>query len=1156
MLFLTPSNMLSIYDWINYFLLPQLLYTLSKNIYPPYHSRTANIVFQLIGWVFITTIYPHITGKLIETSRNLKNPSELDEEVTMAADHSNHVESQWDVVINVDVVEDEGFVIVPSNVVAVNDTEDEDFVIVPSEVVAVNEVDMVKEPIAIPPTSELLDATLELVEAKGVESAFTCFSIKDGYAHQQTQTDFKVVNTSASSSSAEVVNEAKESDSEWNLLNASSSIASVANGVTENDSGVKWVYGDDGKVKGVEYINIPSTLYGERMDALKAYTVSPFIPNGAQLRVLINFTIKLMDDVNRAKGINGELCDFINELLYKDHVKKEPQTDLDEASESVPPVVPPSNFHLSEATEKVFNLIGGCPIEPDYEVVEPGSVPQQTNLEEVAETGDTDSTTVDADAEWEIPSVKKMDDQEDGADEVDNTLTVTAANEDDRFEFVPAMNAVAIDLFSPAAFDWALDKEEEQENEERLKELLRPSAFDWADEADGDDEESVVARDENGFPRGMLYNSFPEGENWAMDQGLMSTDMNGFPEMQATPPSGLASTDGGEDETARNFPEQDGPIVHHYNWLGAPVFEQSDTPPEVSLLVRSVPRKRLGRSDKYRFRSIMHRAELFIDPVIVMLEEGVKRQTQFERVTELVRYATGRTFKFYSPYGAWVADPQENGSIVVDEQTEDVEMNERNILNNGRLGCKLKCSPSYGLERELRSRREHFRVRTRSQKPSPLRQIMTVDDLSPENGETVTRNPLAILTDEESQQGDSSTDQSVFSSATDSSQSDSDSDWEDIEMSDELRNIDLGGKPRGKVSEPQASDLNSDFELKETWTDVSRKDCLLSDPDPVESQVATLIESPKSDSLSMGWIKDFIPWCPEPYRKVDGLGHNKLGLCPNVQVTVYPVLLDSGPVPALALEKEWVKVDGDLPTSLYSREIDEIRLPWEPELSDSSDVDSLSSGTFSHNVDTYHSIVSDEFNASFDGDERMVSSGSLSLITDSVTSTLQLSSSQEDAAAVPLPPSPTLGRKIPKWRTRRSRANLRRPVALRHRVTPLRTTLPIRRSLSTMANKDKRCHCGRRISLLDEPAEPEPAPSNSGSECTFPADYDSFNRLGVKPPRRRFSPLALLEKCISKARNGARALFKMTEKEREPEEENGRKVRRKLTKRRKERRDE
>ncbi|KAH8425449.1 uncharacterized protein LDX57_003202 [Aspergillus melleus] len=1201
MLSLSKSNLLSADELFNYFVFPQILYTLSKDITPPYYSLKANFGVQTLAYVIIGFIYTRLVGKLIEASQDLRHPPELDEEETMTTHRSKHVESKWDVVIKVDVIEDEDFVVIPSNVAVLEDEiEDEGFVLVSPDVVAVDDIDMVKEPVAIPGdvvedggfvivppkevtlvdeiedegfvlvspdeeavdendmveepvaihlTSEVWDITLALMEDLGVESAFEVI-YKNGYVHQQTQADFnevenaspstpEVENTSssaveeekispsatevenASPSTTEVVSEGNDSDVEWAFLNASSSTDSVAYGVTENDSGVNWVRGDDGKVKGVEYISIPSTLYSDRVQGLRTYCVPGFSPNAAQIRLLINFTIKLMDDVNRAKDINGELCGFVNELLDKDQIEEESQTDLED-SESVPPIVPPSTFHLSEA-EKVFDLMEGSPDESDYEVVDPGSVTQLTNSEEGAETGDSDSAAVDAtvfkpgwhivgpertgistspseveatddvaDADWEILSDTKMDDQEDGADEVGDTLTATAANKDDRFGFVHVQNQAAVGLL--LRLDQAVDveqeeevqeeKEEEQENEERLKDLLRPSAFDWADENDGDDEETVVARDESGFPRGS----------------------NGSAEIQATTSSG----DGGDDETARSFLEQE---VHHYNWYGAPVLGKSGTPPEVSLLVQSVASKDLGRSDKYRFWSIMHRANLFIDPVIVMLEEGDKLQDNFGSVKELVSYAAGRTFKFYSPYGAWVADPQEKGSIAVDEQREDVDTNERNIVSNGRLGCKLECCPSYGLERKLRSRRQDFRVRAQNYKPSPLRQIMTVDDLSPK--EAVTTNPLVVSIDEESQQGDSNAEQSVLSSPTDN-HSDSDSDWEEIEVSDELRNIALGSKkPR----------------------------------DPVESHVATLIELPKSGSLSMGWIKDFIPWCPEPYRALDGLGHKKLGLCPNVQVTVYPVLLDAEPFPAP--DAEYVGNDGDFPTSLYSREIDEVRHPDDCELSDSSDIDSLSSDTFPLNVDTYHSIVADEFNASFDGDGRMASRESLSLIPGPGPSTLQLSSSLEDPADVPLPPPPNQRRNFPKRRTRRARAYIRRPAALRHRVAPLRTTLPLRRSLSTMANTNKRCHCRKKMSLPDEPAVPEPVPSNSGSECTFPADYDSFSQLGIRPPRRRFSPLVILEKCIFIARNGARALFRRTNEERELEEENGRKARRKLTKRRK-----
>ncbi|PLB47212.1 hypothetical protein P170DRAFT_499431 [Aspergillus steynii IBT 23096] len=747
------------------------------------------------------------------------------------------------------------------------------------------------------------------------------------------------------------------------------------------------------------------------------------------------------------------------------------------------------------------------------------------------------------------------------------------------------------DLLSPSTFDWMDETEDweegEEEKEERLKELLRPSAFDWMDEAE-DDESAVVGGSEDDFPRGRLYNFMPPDEDVPMNIGLMQTDLSVHVDTPAAPSSGLILTDGTEcyvegalDDgytTDETLTEQDGPLVHHYNWYGAPVFVQSSTPPEVSLLVSAVGPKISDPHEECRLYSIINRACLYVDPVIVMLDEGDELQTEFESVMELVRYATGRTFKFYSPYGAWVGDSLDD-KVAVDQQRYDVDTCERNIVSNERLGCGMTCRPTSSLERKLRARREAARARAESKRPSPLRQVMTNEDLH-SKGETVTMStPLstAVLTcdardeaamkllpaavAEESMQGGSVGYESIleFNPAAQDSQLDfehnpsslfdSDSDLEEIERSDELKDIDMEGKkPEGKVLESQKSGLIPDSDFEEQWSNILKKSS-----QPNDLCLFALIESLKSDFSSMRWVKDFTLSGPDPDWKVEGLGHNPAdGFVPFVDVTVFPVLL--GLELEYAPERQWVELNVEDDSSLYSRDIDERRYSYELE-SNISDSERLPSIDLRRAVSEYRSIVAREHEAaSFYDDARIISNWELPPIPNPFPS-LQPFYSLYWPAVVPLPLSPLRRPRALKKRTPKPRANIKRHMTLRRRLDPLRTPRPVRQSLSTMAHKSRRFP-RKRSSPKVPAAAHESDLSASDAQCRFPAVYDSFDELGVEPPRRQSKPLALLVKCVLKVRNGTRALLEKTKKGLAPNREDApeggeERVRRKLQKRRK-----
>ena len=106
--------------------------------------------------------------------------------------------------------------------------------------------------------------------------------------------------------------------------------------------------------------------------------------------------------------------------------------------------------------------------------------------------------------------------------------------------------------------------------------------------------------------------------------------------------------------------------IHHFNWRGSPVYEYSSTPPAISLLYLLSDPKVPKQSDELRFQSILTRATIYIDPVLVALDGGWDDLNT--KGFELVRFATGRTSKFYTPHGKWIHDNKEkNDQTILDD---------------------------------------------------------------------------------------------------------------------------------------------------------------------------------------------------------------------------------------------------------------------------------------------------------------------------------------------------------------------------------------------------------------------------------------------------------------------------------------------------------
>lgn len=180
-------------------------------------------------------------------------------------------------------------------------------------------------------------------------------------------------------------------------------------------------------------------------------------------------------------------------------------------------------------------------------------------------------------------------------------------------------------------------------------------------------------------------------------------------------------------------------IIHHFNWFGAPVYGHNPTPPAVSLLFLLASPKVPPSGHEWRYVSIMKRAMVFVDPVIVYVENGW--EDMCKRGFDLVRWSTGRVYKFYSPHGKWVEDVKDLEEFPVLDDGDLLNYASDNTLaGNGFIEQFSIRSRSQW----VKSRDECFHLAHRQQKSrrkgfgslsSPLRQSMTSSEFDVEDGE-------------------------------------------------------------------------------------------------------------------------------------------------------------------------------------------------------------------------------------------------------------------------------------------------------------------------------------------------------------------------------------------------------------------------------------
>lgn len=315
------------------------------------------------------------------------------------------------------------------------------------------------------------------------------------------------------------------------------------------------------------------------------------------------------------------------------------------------------------------------------------------------------------------------------------------------------------DLLMPTQFDWAEDVEEEVEGDGEADAGL-------AGLSDGKLEEALTSFNElEGQPSSCNY---LRTEGQATEEGVRATSgpliisgavkmaeedaevssgpliVNGAGSMAEDSDSDTNSDDADQIESMQlavnvEFAHRraclqadvDGDI-HHFNWSGFPVFVHNPTPAVISLLFLLADPKVPPPGQEWRYDSIMRRASIFVDPVIVYLEKGWGDLCL--RGSDLVQWATGRVFKFYSPHGHWSQDLRDLAEITVldDGDLANYAANNTAAANGFVEHFSIRSRAQWESSRDecyyyarkgRKSRRASFWPT-----PSPLRQSMTPNE--------------------------------------------------------------------------------------------------------------------------------------------------------------------------------------------------------------------------------------------------------------------------------------------------------------------------------------------------------------------------------------------------------------------------------------------
>lgn len=293
-------------------------------------------------------------------------------------------------------------------------------------------------------------------------------------------------------------------------------------------------------------------------------------------------------------------------------------------------------------------------------------------------------------------------------------------------------------MLRPDAFDWADDVEDQlaqdasdletSESDERLVELLQPVTY---VEAEQNDNAELAPEDNNPVeddPPVFIVGIEPLIIDGSAPFHFMENQTHDFAPTRAQVNQEFAW---------RDYSTHIDPEIHHFNWLGNPVYERSQTPPAVSLLYLLSAQKIPQPGDELKWQSILSRATTYVDPVLVYLSGGwTDLQTKGE---DLVRFATGRTFKFYSPHGRWTNDEGERTDTTTIDDGDVSAYTAPNLATGNGFAeiCPIRSRMQWAAARDqgfAASRAFHTnlfrsRVRDRTYKSSPLRSSMVPGDV-------------------------------------------------------------------------------------------------------------------------------------------------------------------------------------------------------------------------------------------------------------------------------------------------------------------------------------------------------------------------------------------------------------------------------------------
>lgn len=296
-----------------------------------------------------------------------------------------------------------------------------------------------------------------------------------------------------------------------------------------------------------------------------------------------------------------------------------------------------------------------------------------------------------------------------------------------------------------------------------MEELLKPSQFVWADESEElEGEEEIEGQGERSISEGELKEMMAsfydlerqpsnssdepvdeEGEWSDFDEVMFSEATTPEPDYEELKRASIQEDVNQEFAFRQGWMEAAGESIHHFNWLGTPRYEYSSTPPTISLLFLFTAPKIPKQGDEWRLDAIMRTAMRHVDPVVLHPENGPE---DFRlRGSELVRWAKGRAFKFYSPHGNWKTDRDDiaDGTIM-DTGNIDMYMGSPLHFGNGYVrDYTIRSRAQWGVEHQ-RLYAEKFLApsQTRSPKtpykPSHLRHCVSSDDLEDLDGKLTT----------------------------------------------------------------------------------------------------------------------------------------------------------------------------------------------------------------------------------------------------------------------------------------------------------------------------------------------------------------------------------------------------------------------------------